>query len=246
MTSSAQSWGGRRAQRATAYVLRRDTGICWICAQPGADTLDHVIPRDTRPDLTWEPTNWKAAHGAARPDLNCPGQYARGNYPGPRRPTITTTGLLHVVTGPPTAGKTTHVHHHRQPTDIVIDLDALTTALGGPDHTTTGPHYGLARQLRTHAVQQLLDHPRPAWIIHTAPTTEDITRYTRAEATPVLIDPGRPTCMTRARTRPAPATTTAAIVDWYQHHAPRLHTWAATATTPTPHPPATPSVSDEW
>lgn len=27
-------------------VLKRDAGICHLCGQPGADTVDHVIPGD--------------------------------------------------------------------------------------------------------------------------------------------------------------------------------------------------------
>lgn len=81
---------GRAAQRALAYTLRRDNGICWICGHPGADTRDHITPVDLDPTIANDPTNWAAAHGTARPEYGCPGQYARGNHPGPRRPQPTT------------------------------------------------------------------------------------------------------------------------------------------------------------
>lgn len=84
-------WGGRAAARATRYVLARDHGICWICHHPGADTLDHIKNRRDFPELTWDPNNWAAAHGKARPEYDCPGQYARGTYPGPRRQPSTKT-----------------------------------------------------------------------------------------------------------------------------------------------------------
>lgn len=42
---------GRRTQplpkhwpRTRARILRRDRGVCYICHQPGADQVDHVIP----------------------------------------------------------------------------------------------------------------------------------------------------------------------------------------------------------
>lgn len=35
-----KNWG--RLRRA---ALRRDRGVCYICGQPGADTVDHVLPR---------------------------------------------------------------------------------------------------------------------------------------------------------------------------------------------------------
>lgn len=78
-------WSGRARSDATAWVIARDQGRCWICGHNGADTLDHIVPRSIDPTRTWDPTNWAAAHGAARPDLGCPGQYARGNAPGPQR-----------------------------------------------------------------------------------------------------------------------------------------------------------------
>lgn len=80
-------WGGRAAQRATAWVIARDQGRCWICGKTGADSLDHIVPRSIDPTRAWDPTNWAAAHGAARPEHDCPGQYARGNAPGPTRTT---------------------------------------------------------------------------------------------------------------------------------------------------------------
>jgi 5-methylcytosine-specific restriction protein A len=27
-------------------VLKRDNGICYLCGEPGADTVDHIVPND--------------------------------------------------------------------------------------------------------------------------------------------------------------------------------------------------------
>jgi 5-methylcytosine-specific restriction endonuclease McrA len=35
---------GRPWQRRKARIIRRDSGICHLCGQPGADTADHLIP----------------------------------------------------------------------------------------------------------------------------------------------------------------------------------------------------------
>jgi 5-methylcytosine-specific restriction endonuclease McrA len=32
-------------QRTRRRILARDRGVCWICRKPGADTLDHLVPR---------------------------------------------------------------------------------------------------------------------------------------------------------------------------------------------------------
>lgn len=226
---------GRKAQEALAYTLQRDHGICWICGHPGADSRDHIIPVDIDPTRANDPTNWAAAHGSARPDLNCPGQYARGNYAGPRRPT-TTPGTVTVVIGPPTAGKSTHVQQHRNPGDIIVDHDALAQALGSPDHhTSKGPHAAAARIARDAVIQHLLDGTTPGWIIHTAPGPAQLDRYTRANVTALLLDPGQRTCLTRARTEREPWTIPA-IRSWYTDDQHRLTAWATTHTpTPTTH-----------
>jgi 5-methylcytosine-specific restriction endonuclease McrA len=41
-------------------ILRRDGGICHLCAQPGADTADHLVPWSQ--GGTDEPSNLAAAH----------------------------------------------------------------------------------------------------------------------------------------------------------------------------------------
>ena len=229
----AKTWSGRAAQQARTYVLKRDAGICWICGHPGADTLDHIKPRSTHPELTWEPTNWKAAHGQAQPQHHCPGQYSRGNTPTPRRPQ-TNTNQIHIIIGPPCAGKTTHIQNHHKPTDLTIDLDTIAQALGSPTtHTNTGPHHAAALKARHTLIQHTLqnkNHPT-TWIIHTAPTSEQIPPYLKAGATLTLINPGRAICLQRAKQR-APWTTPA-IHDWYNNHEARLQTIISEQTTTT-------------
>lgn len=82
-------WNGRRVTRAIAWVIQRDAGICHLCQHPGANSLDHEEPVTTRPDLEWDPTNWRAAHrhgagtplGCTTPGCHCPGNVGRGNAP---------------------------------------------------------------------------------------------------------------------------------------------------------------------
>ena len=49
--------------------------ICWLCGQPGADTVDHIVPLSIDPTLGEDPTNLLPAHrscnsrrGARLPD----------------------------------------------------------------------------------------------------------------------------------------------------------------------------------
>lgn len=91
-------WGGRPAQRARTYVLNRDHGICHICRHPGANSLDHLVSKLLHPELTWDPTNWAAAHmqragqpgGCQHPGCTCIGNRLRaagtGTHPTPDDP----------------------------------------------------------------------------------------------------------------------------------------------------------------
>ena len=67
--------GGRPWRRIVAYVLARDGGICHLCGHDGADTGDHVTRLEDG-GLELDPDNVKAAHGRARPEYGCPGNYA--------------------------------------------------------------------------------------------------------------------------------------------------------------------------
>lgn len=47
-------------QKKRAAILQRDGYVCWLCGQPGADTVDHVIPRAR--GGTDDDDNLRAAH----------------------------------------------------------------------------------------------------------------------------------------------------------------------------------------
>ena len=89
---SAQRPSGERWLRLVRWILNQPGGrICWLCGHPGADTADHVIPLEQRPDLAWDIRNLKPAHGERRTiaqhGFECIGNYARGNAPAPTNAT---------------------------------------------------------------------------------------------------------------------------------------------------------------
>jgi len=49
-------------QRKRARIIERDHGICWLCNQAGAETVDHVVPRARGGDDS--DANLRAAHAA--------------------------------------------------------------------------------------------------------------------------------------------------------------------------------------
>lgn len=103
-----------------------------------------------------------------------------------------------LVTGPPAAGKTTYVQARAQPSDVILDQDAIGRA---------AMNRGLA-QIHTHQCS--------VWIIRCAPGP----RLRRALAQQLgaelvhLVEP-EPTIVLRAARRPNPRRHIAAVVKWY-------------------------------
>lgn len=79
-TSTADEWvmQSSRRRRVSAIILAPDDQghppACWICHQPGANSVDHVMSRHKYPELTWDEANMRPAHG----DCNS-AKGARGN-----------------------------------------------------------------------------------------------------------------------------------------------------------------------
>lgn len=54
-TGSTRAWRVRRA-----FVLARDGYVCWLCGRAGANSVDHVVPRER--GGTDDLGNLRAAH----------------------------------------------------------------------------------------------------------------------------------------------------------------------------------------
>lgn len=51
-----------RAWKRLRLRVLEQSDICWLCGQPGADTVDHIIPLSVAPHLGESPDNVAAAH----------------------------------------------------------------------------------------------------------------------------------------------------------------------------------------
>lgn len=140
---------------------------------------------------------------------------------------------LTIVTGPPCAGKSTHVDQHRQPGDVVIDFDHIATALGYDgehvDWAIAGdsPHRYLARVARAAVLKAVLAgqmRDRTVWVVETSPERWQVAAYRRAGATTVELDPGAAECHRRAAEAGRPAATHSEIDAWYADHQPAAAT----------------------
>lgn len=196
--STATSWatGSTHRWRKLRARILADEPTCRACGRL-ATTVDHITPLE---------------HGGARYDpANCqplcqPCHDSKTDHETHPMPTH-----LVAVTGPPCSGKTTYVHQHRGPRDLVIDYDALAVALGSPvdhDHDPALiPFITEARDalLRRAVRRSDLD---TIWIVttaHTVPQADDT----------ITLDTSRAECRRRARQAGRSSDTLAAIDRWF-------------------------------
>lgn len=126
--------------------------------------------------------------------------------------------MLHIVTGPPCAGKSTHVTTHAQLGDVVVDYDVLASALGCPtSHGATGAVRDVTVACRTAAIEYLLANSDiEAWVIDCTPNPERAAAYEAAGAETTLLDPGIDECLARAARDARSDETCDLIRAWYE------------------------------
>lgn len=77
-------WGGRRVTALKARVLATMGTVCHLCGRPGADTVDHLVPRAAGGDDSMD--NLRPAHqrcNSMRQDMPLNEWFRR--HPLPRR-----------------------------------------------------------------------------------------------------------------------------------------------------------------
>lgn len=128
-----------------------------------------------------------------------------------------------VVTGPPAAGKTTHVRQHMQPGDVIIDFDHLANALSGQDvenHDHAAHIASIAKAARQAAIDTAIKQDCTVWLIHAIPGEKKRAEYRRRGAKVITIDPGKDVVMKRIKAERPPRMAKAAG-RWYQKQQPR-------------------------
>ena len=126
-----------------------------------------------------------------------------------------------VVTGPPAAGKTTHVRQHAQPGDVIIDYDHLANALSGQDednHDHPAHIQAITRAARQAALDAAVNTSARVWLIHAMPSKKQQANYSARGAEIITIDPGKDVVMKRIKTE-RPARMAKAAGKWYANQA---------------------------
>lgn len=126
--------------------------------------------------------------------------------------------MIHVIVGPPCAGKSTFVAENAEPGDIIVDFDRLAKAFGSPSHhDAPGPLRRVVQAARHAAISQILmGRADTAWIIDTDPRPSVVADYRRAGAKFHMIDPGLAACLERAVADERPEWTPGQIRRWYR------------------------------
>lgn len=143
-------------------------------------------------------------------------------------------GLLHVVIGPPAAGKSTFVKRRSNPGDIVIDFDLIANALSGQasdNHSHEQMTKTVAKAARKAALDKALAKGATVWMIHSSPSASTLAEYEARPNTEVhVVDPGKAVVMSRCKAeRPAKMLKVAAA--WYDELAKQAKTARPKTTT---------------
>lgn len=124
-----------------------------------------------------------------------------------------------LVIGAPCSGKSTWVHEHAAPGDLIVDWDQLAVDAGSPvPHDHPAAYRAAASAERARLEQVVAERvDMTAWVIRTLPKTTDQVKAERRlwSTSTHICDPGMPECIRRAQADGRPPDVDQAIVRWY-------------------------------
>lgn len=215
-----------RKWRAKRAVQLRHEPLCRICKKLGRVTVatvaDHIEPHHGDLGKFWgnELQSLCKCHHDVK-TITEDGGLNSGAMPYPDwLPTPACPVVL--VTGPPSAGKSTYAKAHAGPTDDVIDLDECFLEVSGTHgHTADRIHLGAAIRLRNKLLANLAGKRQgKALFIVSAPSQKERDWWVgRLNATPVHLEPSMDVCLERTALARRPF-----VRQWF--HKAKLNDWA--------------------
>lgn len=122
-----------------------------------------------------------------------------------------------VVAGPPCSGKSSYVAEHAQPGDVVIDYDAIASAIGADGDTHD--HHPVLHGITLHACDAIFrralrdHHIAGIWLIRSKPRGSDLAMATEL----VVLDTPLEECYRRAVAADRPERVLELIEGWAGH-----------------------------
>ena len=124
---------------------------------------------------------------------------------------------VHIVLGPPCAGKSTWVASRRATSEPVVDYDKITQALGAEEsHEASEPVRKCAFAARRAAIAKAFEIESDSWVIQAFASQEMIDSWEQEGCSFHMIDPGIDACIERAHADGRPEGTVQKIRDWYE------------------------------
>lgn len=125
---------------------------------------------------------------------------------------------VHIVLGPPCAGKSTWVASRRNTDEPVVDYDKLTQALGAShSHEAPEPIRQCAWAARRAAIAKAYELESDSWVIHAFASQDMVDSWAENGCVFHMIDPGIQACIERALADGRPEGTIQKIEDWYRN-----------------------------
>lgn len=185
----------KRYNRA-AWLRARDAWLedhpyCVECGSPEKLHVDHSIPHRGDWQLFWDTSNWQTL---------CHSCHSKKTY---REERVSNNVVL--VCGPPGGGKSYYVKQHRNPGDILIDIDELFVSfIGGMSHDNPNDvlpfvlaaFYSAVETIRKASTQ------RRVWVVRCFPRRQDRADFAaKYNANVILCIADESTCRDRIRNR---------------------------------------------
>lgn len=200
--SAAQRGYDRRWQKLRLMHLQSHP-LCVECLAAGAVTqaneVDHILPKRQGGDDS--DTNLQSLCKSCHTRKTNREKMRKNQLPGGGAPVPVT-----IVTGPPGAGKTTYVQKHAQWGDLILDVDALYSALSGlPWYEKPSALLPFVLDARDAVLNRLLSASelRQAWLITSEADHAELQRLkARYSARLLVLEVDQAECLRRITADP--------------------------------------------